>query len=298
MIENTLFLFHQQPIVFYSTIFVFGLLIGSFLNVVIFRLPKMLEQRYLGEAIDTFEWFKLAIPSGVNQHQQKFNLVTPVSTCPKCGHKIRAWENIPLISYFLLLRGKCSSCKTRISLRYPFVELITGLAFFGAAIYTGVSIELLYVLFFLAAIIALTFIDLDVKLLPDDITLLFLWVALFANVFDTFAPLKDAVIGAIAGYLSLWTIYQIHHGLTGKEGMGYGDFKMLAALGAWLGWQMLPLIILLSSAVGSIYGIWGIIMKKRGSNYQISFGPYLAIAGVIAYFWGEPISQWYWSLSN
>ncbi len=260
----------------------FGLLIGSFLNVVIYRVPKMMQRES-----DNY----VASESGKElPHMGPFNLMVPRSSCPHCGHQITALENIPLLSY-LFLRGKCISCKAPISLRYPVVELIAG-ALSALLIWKfGSGWIGLGALFFTYCLIAVTFIDADTQLLPDDLTYPLLWGGLLINLNGTFVPLRDAVIGAAAGYLALWTVYWLFKLATGKEGMGYGDFKLLAALGAWLGWSMLPTIILLSSVAGALVGISLIVLTKRGRDKPIPFGPYLAAAGMTALLYGAPISR-------
>ncbi|NWG31810.1 MAG: prepilin peptidase [Rhodocyclaceae bacterium] len=261
---------------------VFGLLIGSFLNVVIHRLPLIMER----------EWqMQCAELAGKPQPSfEPLSLLAPRSRCPHCGHMIGALENIPILSY-LLLKGRCKGCGKPIGVRYPLVEAATGLLFGYAAWRFGVTLALGGALLFIAALISLTFIDADTQLLPDDITLPLLWAGLLLNLNGTFAPLADAVIGAAAGYLALWLVYWAFRLATGKEGMGYGDFKLLAAIGAWFGWQMLPLVILLSSLVGAVVGIALIALARHGRNVPIPFGPYLAAAGVIALFWGKPLNQ-------
>jgi leader peptidase (prepilin peptidase)/N-methyltransferase len=261
---------------------IFGLLVGSFLNVVIYRVPKMMQRES-----DNY----VAAESGQPlPHTDRFNLMVPRSACPHCGHQIRAIENIPVISW-LVLRGKCSQCKAPISARYPIIEALTALVS-GLLVWTfGSGYAGLATLLFAWLLIAMTFIDADTQLLPDDLTYPLLWAGLLVNINGTFVPLQDAVIGAAAGYLVLWTIYWLFKLLTGKEGMGYGDFKLLAALGAWLGWVMLPTIILLSSLVGAVVGISLIVFAKRGRNNPIPFGPYLAAAGLIALLYGGPISD-------
>lgn len=259
----------------------FGLLIGSFLNVVIYRIPKMMQRES-----DNY----VAHESGKElPHQDRFNLMVPRSACPHCAHQITALENIPVVSY-VALGGKCSACKAPISIRYPTIELVTGLLSallvwkFGSG-WTGLA-----TLLFGYALLAMTFIDIDTQLLPDDLTLPLLWAGLLVNLHGMFVPLQDAVIGAAAGYLVLWAIYWLFKLATGKEGMGYGDFKLLAALGAWLGWTMLPTIILLSSVVGAVVGISLIVFRKHGRENPIPFGPYLAAAGMIAMLYGAPIA--------
>ncbi|MDP5007885.1 MAG: A24 family peptidase [Glaciimonas sp.] len=259
---------------------VIGLLIGSFLNVVIHRLPVMMQRES-----DNYVAQESGLPL---PHTDRYNLTLPRSACPACQHQISVLENIPVVSY-LILRGKCSACKTPISARYPIVELLTGAlsAFliwqFGSG-WMGMA-----TLLFAYLLIAMTFIDADTQLLPDDLTLSLLWCGLLINISGTFVPLSDAVIGAAAGYLALWSIYWLFKLATGKEGMGYGDFKLLAALGAWLGWKMLPIIILFSSLVGAVVGIALIIFSKRGRDNPIPFGPYLAAAGLLALLYGKTI---------
>lgn len=259
----------------------FGLLIGSFLNVVIHRIPKMMQRES-----DNY----VAHESGKElPHTDRYNLMVPRSSCPHCGHQITALENIPVVSW-LALGGKCRSCKAPISARYPTVELVTGLIS-GLLVWTfGSGWVGLGTLLFAYLLIAMTCIDYDTKLLPDDLTYPLLWAGLLININGTFVPLQDAVIGAAAGYLVLWAVYWLFKLVTGKEGMGYGDFKLLAALGAWLGWAMLPTIILLSSVVGALVGIGLIVFAKRGRDNPIPFGPYLAAAGLIALLWGERIT--------
>ncbi len=263
---------------------VFGLLIGSFLNVVIHRIPKMMQRES-----DNY----VANESGKPlPHEDRYNLVVPRSACPKCGHQITALENIPVISY-AAIGGKCTACKTPISIRYPIIELLTGLLSAFLIWHFGSGLLGLSTLVFTYLLIAMTFIDADTQLLPDDLTLPLLWLGLLINLNGTFVPLTEAVIGAAAGYLSLWSIYWLFKLLTGKEGMGYGDFKLLAALGAWLGWKMLPIIILLSSLVGAIVGIALILLAKRGRDIPIPFGPYLAAAGLLTLLYGKPLAQAY-----
>ena len=260
----------------------FGLLFGSFLNVVIYRIPKMMQRES-----DNY----VASESGKDlPHTDKFNLMLPRSCCTRCGHHITALENIPIVSY-LVLRGKCSACKAPISARYPAVEALTGALSFLLVWHFGSGWTGLATLFFAYSLIAMTFIDADTQLLPDDLTYPLLWAGLLVNLNGTFVPLHDAVLGAALGYLALWSIYWGFKLATGKEGMGYGDFKLLAALGAWLGWTMLPTIILLSSVVGALVGISLIVFTQRGRDKPIPFGPYLAAAGLIALLYGTPIAQ-------
>ncbi len=261
-----------------------GLLVGSFLNVVIHRLPKMMENEWRNQCAE--------LHGDAPIEDEPFSLVRPRSRCPSCGHPISALENIPILSW-LWLRGRCSDCQAPISPRYPIVEAVTGLCSAAVAAYFGYGWMLLGALLLIWSLIALTFIDADTQLLPDSITLPLLWMGLCFNLFGVFADLSSAVLGAMVGYLSLWSVYWAFKLVTGKEGMGYGDFKLLAALGAWLGWQMLPLIILLSSLVGAAVGIVLIILARQGRHVPIPFGPYLAAAGLIALIWGKDLTQMY-----
>ncbi|MCU6432339.1 A24 family peptidase [Undibacterium sp. Jales W-56] len=263
---------------------ILGLLVGSFLNVVIHRVPKMMQRES-----DNY----VAVESGQElPHADRYNLILPRSACPHCGHQITAMENIPVISYFAI-GGKCTQCKAPISIRYPLVELLTGALSAYLIWHFGSGFAGLGAVVFVWFLIAMTFIDADTQLLPDDLTLPLLWLGLLINLNGIFTSLHDAVIGAIAGYLALWSIYWLFKLATGKEGMGYGDFKLLAALGAWMGWTMLPVIILISSVVGAIVGISMIVFAKMGKNNPIPFGPYLAAAGLIALVWGKTLSQQY-----
>lgn len=275
-----------QPAVLPWLALVFGLCIGSFLNVVIHRLPKMLEREWRAECA--------ALSGAPVPEEPTFNLMTPRSRCPSCGRGIRAHENIPLLSW-ALLRGKCSSCGARISAKYPLVELLAGIGAAYAAWRFGPSLAALGAVLFVWFTIALAFIDQETGLLPDDLTLPLVWIGLVVNLGGAFVPLPQAVLGAVAGYLSLWAVYWAFKLATGKEGMGYGDFKMNAAVGALLGWQMLPMVILLSSVVGLIFG--GLqMLAARGkwdAGFRFHFGPYIAVAGLVALFWGEPILRWY-----
>jgi len=265
-------------------------MVGSFLNVVIHRLPKMMELGWRQQCAElSGETIK---PDGDNAVHTPYNLVIPRSACPHCNHTLSAWENIPIISY-LILRGKCRGCGAAISLRYPIIEAISGFLCAYAAVKFGFGPATAGALLFIWALLALTAIDFDTQLLPDDITLPLLWAGLLFNLFGVFADLPSAVLGAVIGYLTLWSVYWLFKLTTGKEGMGYGDFKLLAALGAWLGWQMLPLIILLSSMVGAVVGIVLIVALKHGRNIPIPFGPYLAGGGLIALFWGPALTQSY-----
>jgi leader peptidase (prepilin peptidase)/N-methyltransferase len=274
----------QESLAFAAICGVFGLLVGSFLNVVIHRLPKMMERDWACQCAE--------LRGEEPAPEAPFNLAVPRSRCPHCGHAIGALENIPLLSY-LVLGGKCRGCQARISIRYPMVEALTGLLFTFAAWRFGLSLAGAGALLLIGASIALAFIDFDTQLLPDDITLPLVWAGLLLNLFGAYTTLPGAVVGAMAGYLSLWLVYWGFKLATGKEGMGYGDFKLLAAIGAWLGWQMLPLVILLSSFVGAVIGIFLMVAAKRGRNVPMPFGPYLATAGVIALFWGAPLTRLY-----
>jgi leader peptidase (prepilin peptidase) / N-methyltransferase len=265
----------------------FGLLIGSFLNVVIHRLPKMMERDWKLQLSEANGEAVVDAPS--------YNLLTPGSTCPHCGHAIRAWENIPLLSY-ALQAGKCSACRASISPRYPIVEAITGLLAALCVWKFGPTAAALGAFVFSASLLALTCIDLDTFLLPDAITLPLLWIGLLFNLSHTFTSLPSAVIGAMLGYLVLWSVYWLFKLVTGKEGMGFGDFKLLAAIGAWLGWQMLPLTILASSLVGAFVGISLIVLRRQGSDTPIPFGPYLAGAGLIGLFAGKELTGAYLAL--
>lgn len=286
--------FRALPWFFVVTILVVGTMVGSFLNVVIHRLPKMMENDWRQQCIEFLqpEIAANAADLAAANPPPRYNLMVPRSACPACAHKITALENVPVVSY-LFLRGKCSACKASIGIRYPIVEALTGIASAYAAWRFGVSWTVLLALLYIWSLIALTFIDADTTLLPDDITLPLLWLGLLANVGGTFTDLTSAVIGAVAGYLILWLVYWGFKLLTGKEGMGYGDFKLLAAIGAWLGWQMLPLVILLSAMVGTIVGLAGIILQGRERGAKLPFGPYLAAAGFIALFWGKALNTWY-----
>ncbi|MDI3430038.1 A24 family peptidase [Aeromonas sp. V90_14] len=278
--------FHSLPWLYFSLVFLFSLMIGSFLNVVIHRLPIMLEREWQAEYLGYFN------PEALPQQEERYNLMVPRSACPHCGHAITAIENIPLLSW-LWLKGRCRECQAPISARYPLVELLTALLSLVIAATFPPGWGLLAALLLTWVLVALTFIDLDKMLLPDQLTLPLLWGGLLFNLTGGFVPLADAVIGTMAGYLVLWSLYWAFKLLTGKEGMGYGDFKLLAALGAWLGWQALPIVLLLSSLVGAFIGIGLILLRNHHQNKPIPFGPYLAIAGWIALLWGDTITRWY-----
>ncbi|MEQ1488118.1 MAG: A24 family peptidase [Methylotenera sp.] len=274
----------QNSTIFITISVIFGLMVGSFLNVVIHRLPKMMER----------EWHNNCLELQGKEVTQavKYTLAHPRSACPSCGHMITALENIPVISY-LFLKGKCSGCKTAISMRYPLIEALTGILIGLVSWKFGYSSITLFAWIFTFALIALTFIDFDTQLLPDDITLPLLWLGLLFNLNNGFTDIKSAVIGAVAGYLILWSIFWAFKFATGKEGMGYGDFKLLAAIGAWFGWQLLPAVILLSSVLGAVIGISLIVFTKRGREVPMPFGPFLAIGGVAALFLGPQLASYY-----
>lgn len=280
----------SNPPVFTGLVFVLGLLVGSFLNVVIHRTPVMLERSWREQCAEMLGADHPSPPG------DRFDLLVPRSRCPSCGHRITATENIPVVSY-LMLRGRCSACQARISPRYPIVELATGLLSAMVAMRIGPGWGCLFALLFTWALIALSGIDFDTKLLPDAITLPLLWLGLVFNLAAprgaAFATVGDAVAGAAAGYLSLWLVYHLFRVATGKEGMGYGDFKLLAAIGAWLGWQVLPLTILLSAVVGAVVGGIALAAGGKGSRTPIPFGPFLAAAGWIAMMWGPQIMDFY-----
>ncbi len=281
-----------SPAFYFSVAGLLGLTVGSFLNVVIHRLPVMMEREWRAHCAELTE---NNTPSP--NTEEKLTLSAPRSRCPHCGHSITILENIPVLSY-LWLRGRCSSCSKKISIRYPLIEFITALLSIVVAWHFGFTWPALAALFFTWALIALTMIDFDHQLLPDNITLPFLWLGLALSLWSVFVDSPTAIIGAIAGYLSLWIVYWAFKLITGKEGMGYGDFKLLALLGAWMGWQMLPVIILLSSAVGAVVGITLILLRGRNRNIPIPFGPYLATAGWIALLWGHDINNAYLRFSG
>ena len=277
-----------QPTVLPWMALVLGLCIGSFLNVVIHRLPRMMEREWRAECA--------GLTGEQVPEQEPYNLFVPRSRCPGCGHRIGPLENIPLASY-VWLRGKCSECSERIGLKYPLVELLAGVGAACSAWHFGFSLAALGAAAFVWFTIALAVIDQETGLLPDQLTLPLLWVGLLLNLGGAFVPLRDAVTGAAVGYLSLWSVYWGYKALTGKEGMGHGDFKMNAAVGAFVGWKMLPLVILLSSIVGLVFGAMQ-MFAARGrwdAGFRFHFGPYLAVAGVLALFWGEPMLRWYLS---
>ncbi|GIU03273.1 type 4 prepilin-like proteins leader peptide-processing enzyme [Shewanella sp. c952] len=293
-------IFNQNPWLFVSLSFVFAAVIGSFLNVVVHRLPVMMKRdwqqecnHYLAEyKKNVFEQNEKLLNASIDEFPEKYNLVVPGSACPKCKTNIKPMHNLPIIGW-LMLRGRCAACKNPISARYPIVELITGALVAFLAWHFGPTAEFVFSTILTFTLVVLTGIDLDEMLLPDQITLPLLWLGLILNLSGTFVSMSDAIVGAAAGYLSLWSVFWAFKLLTGKEGMGYGDFKLLAVFGAWFGWQVLPLVILLSSLVGAIVGIGLIAFKKLNQGNPIPFGPYIAAAGWIAMIWGESITQWY-----
>ncbi|MDN3517429.1 A24 family peptidase [Aquisalimonas lutea] len=277
----------QQPGLLIAAIFLLGLAVGSFVNVVILRVPVMLERGWQQQAREILD-----LDPGDGAAKERFDLVAPGSRCPSCGRSIRPWENIPVVSW-ILLRGRCRGCGTAISLRYPAVELATGLLSAATAWHFGWGPELVAALVLTWTLIALSGIDLDHHLLPDAITLPVLWLGLGISLAGLFTGVADAVIGAMAGYLSLWLVFHVFRWVTGKEGMGYGDFKLLALLGAWLGWQALPVVVLLSSLVGAVTGIVMIAALGRDRQLPIPFGPYLAAAGWLTLLWRDDIIAGY-----
>ncbi|MCA0912728.1 prepilin peptidase [Marinobacter nauticus] len=273
----------STPWLLYLTVTLFSLCIGSFLNVVILRLPKMMQQEWRCQCEEFLE-----VPEKQRKQETPLSLSKPASTCPSCGHQIPAWENIPVISW-LVLRGKCSSCKAPISPRYPIIEAITAIFSVVTVALLGPTEAALWALLLVWALVALTMIDFDTQLLPDGITLPLMWLGLVLNYFGVLTDFGSAFWGAVAGYLSLWSVYWLFKLATGKEGMGHGDFKLLAALGAWLGWQLLPAVILLSSLVGAVVGISLMVFRKHGREVPIPFGPYLAAAGLLSLWFGPEI---------
>ena len=300
-------LFAGNLAIWVSTVFCVSLLIGSFLNVVIYRFPVMMERDWREQCLDFIsnikEWIEKpnkplddstikTLSDSIAPPSEKFTMSVPRSACRSCNRMIRWHENIPVISY-ILLKGKCKGCSESISLRYPIIEIMTATLSALAAFHYGFSWEAIAALILTWLLIVLTMIDFDHKLLPDDFTLPLLWIGLIVNTQGMFCSLEDAVIGGAAGYLSLWTVFHVFRLLTGKEGMGYGDFKLLAAFGAWLGWQLLPTIILLSSLVGAVIGISMIAIRGHDKNIPIPFGPYIAAAGLIALYFGHDLNAWY-----
>ncbi|MDZ4324989.1 prepilin peptidase [Pseudomonas sp. NFX71] len=274
------------PLAFVGIALIVGLLVGSFLNVVIWRLPKMLAREWRLQAYEI-----LGLPG--ETPLPTYNLMLPHSQCPHCGHRIRAWENIPLLSY-VFLRGRCASCATPISKRYPLTELACGLLSAFIAWHFGFGGQAVMVLVLTWGLLAMSLIDAEHQLLPDVLVLPLLWLGLIVNSFELFVPLTEALWGAIAGYMALWSVFWLFKLITGKDGIGHGDFKLLAMLGAWGGWQILPLTILLSSLVGAVIGVILLSLRNAKASTPIPFGPYLAIAGWIALLWGGQITDFYW----
>lgn len=284
----------QSPALFIAVVFAFTLLIGSFLNVVIHRLPIMMEREWREQAAEL-----LAADAETPMPEGRFDLVAPRSRCPSCAEPITALQNIPVISY-LFLRGRCANCKTSISPRYPLVELATAVLSAACAWHFGPGWEALMAIVLTITLVSITMIDADTQLIPDSIALPLLWLGLAMSLFHPMADTKTlfispqtAIAGAMAGYLSLWSVFWLFKLVTGKDGMGYGDFKLLAALGAWLGWQQLPMIIMLSAVVGTVVSVAMIVFRGKDRSVPIPFGPYLAAAGWIAMLWGETIKNAY-----
>jgi len=288
LLDQFIYPFELYPTLYLGTLFVLGALIGSFLNVVIYRLPVMMHREWRNDCLEFLEQ-----PAVVDD--ERFNLSVPRSRCSHCGHQIGVLENIPIISY-LVLGGKCASCKTAISPQYPLVELFTAIVSVIIGWHYGVGLQAIAALLLSWCLIAASGIDISHKLLPDNITLPLLWLGILLSLFDVFVSLQDSVLGVMLGYMSLWTVFILFKLFTGKEGMGYGDFKLLAMLGAWLGWKPLFVVILTSSLVGAIVGISMILLKKTGRDTQIPFGPYLAAAGWITLLWGDPLMRFYGNL--
>ena len=285
-IIDTFQLLTATPASMAGVVFLFSLLVGSFLNVVIHRLPIMMERAWKRDCAESMGQESAAVDDAV------FNLVKPASCCPSCQAPIRAWQNIPVLS-FLIQRGKCANCKASISWQYPLVELATAVLSAFVILHFGLTAQGLFAVLLTWGLIALTAIDFRTQLLPDAITLPLLWLGMLLSLWHVYVPPHTAIIGAVAGYLSLWSIYWLFKLITGKEGMGYGDFKLLGALGAWLGWQQLPVIILLSSVVGTVIGIGMIVTRGQDRSVPIAFGPFIAIAGWIALLWGDELLQGY-----
>ncbi|WP_372873414.1 A24 family peptidase [Shewanella sp.] len=296
-------LMSQYPWLFILLAFIFSATIGSFLNVVIHRLPVMMKREWQQECNAYLEEYqpelfkklgKANLEKTIDSYPERYNLIMPASTCPKCGIGIKPWHNVPVLGW-VVLGGKCASCKAPIASRYPIVEAFTGITVAAVAWHFGPTWQFATASLLTFGLIAMSGIDLDEMLLPDSLTLPLLWLGLLINYHGLFISLEDALIGAVAGYLSLWSVYWLFKLVTGKEGMGFGDFKLMALFGAWLGWQMLPLIILLSSLVGAVVGILMMVWKSHKRENPIPFGPYIAAAGWIALLWGNDIVNWYLS---
>lgn len=290
-------LLQSNPAFLLTVTFVLGLMVGSFLNVVILRLPHMLEREWRKQCAELMGCTEGAGAIGSSPEMERFDLISPPSRCPQCHHRIRPWENIPLLSY-LYLRGRCAHCSVRIPPRYPIVELLTAILSTVVVAHFGVTPEALAALFLTWVLIALAGIDLDHHLLPDHLTLPTLWAGLLLSLVPIFVPVDTALIGAAAGYLAFWSIYHLFRLLTGKQGMGHGDFKLLGMLGAWLGWQSIPLIVILASMAGAGVGIVLIASLGRHRDQPIPFGPYLAAAGWIYLLWGGELIRWYTTLTG
>ena len=291
--------FRANPAAFTVMGTVVGLMVGSFLNVVIYRLPRTMQRDWNEQAALMLE--EVALNDCAQKIREKndvparYGLIVPRSACPHCGHRIRAYQNVPVISY-LLLHGKCAECKNKIGVRYPIIEAVSGLFTGFIAWHFGFGLAAFAAMVFAWSMIALSVIDIDTQLLPDSITLPLLWIGLLINIKGVFAPLDTAIIGTVAGYISLWSVYWLFKFATGKEGMGFGDFKLLAAIGAWLGWKFLPQVILLSSLVGAVVGVALIALRRNNRSTPLPFGPYLAAAGIIAMIWGPQINTVYLGL--
>ncbi|MCK5817691.1 MAG: prepilin peptidase [Psychromonas sp.] len=286
--NNVMQLIHDVPAIFYGSIFIFSLIIGSFLNVVIYRLPVMMKRSWRSQCVEFFPEAQLQEPVDVNV----FNLVVPRSRCSKCNQTIGMKENIPVVSWFIL-KGKCKYCRAKISARYPAIELLTAILSVVVTLSIPLGWPLLFALILTWILIVLSFIDIDTMLLPDEITLPLLWSGLIVNFWGMFANIQAALLGAIFGYLILWVIFWVFKLLTGKEGMGYGDFKLFAALGAWFGWQALPAIILVSTLTGAVISIGIILFSQYKRDKSIPFGPYLSLAGWVYLLYGNEITQAY-----
>jgi len=304
MLNDVTALYAENVAIFAGSVFVLGLVVGSFLNVVIYRLPIILEREWQAQAADLLATTAVQTPAGPDANVARFTLSIPRSACPVCKAPITAWQNIPVVSW-LFLRGRCAACKTPISVRYPLVELTTALLSAAVAWHFGYGVGAACALLVTWALIALTGIDVDHMLLPDNITLPLIWAGLISAVVigpaaDVALPVspRDAILGAFAGYLSLWLVFHVFRLVTGKEGMGYGDFKLFAALGAWLGWKMLPLIILLAAGSGAVLGISIILARGRDRAAPLPFGPYLAIAGWLAMLYGDSMVTSYLRISG
>ncbi len=291
LLDQVISTFEQVPVFYLVTVTIFSLMVGSFLNVVIYRLPKIMEYTWYQECR---EYLSDEVAAKPTRELKPITLSKPNSACPHCGKAIKFYENIPVISW-LLLKGKCSNCKTPISKRYPIIESVTAMLGLVVASHYGVTWVAFWVLLLTFALIALTMIDLDHMLLPDQITLPILWLGLLINLNGIIVPLEEALIGAVAGYMSLFSIFWLFKLLTGKDGMGHGDFKLVALFGAWMGWQLLPLLILMASFVGAVVGISLMMFKNHQRDQAIPFGPYLAVAGWVCLLWGNGIWSWYLS---